>query len=108
MGVDEACTWFRNHLLSINIDMTDDSNLLWKSHIDSLVTKVSSKVGPLKRLRSFLPQKLLCAVYFALIQSNFDYGITIWDNCAKYLQNSSQRVQNKAARVILNNYSYET
>ena len=42
----------------------------------------------------------------SLIQSQFDYCITVWGACSQYLIDNLQRLQNRAARIITNNYDY--
>ena len=41
------------------------------------------------------------------IQSVIDYGITIWGSATKYLINKVQKFQNRAARLISNNFNYD-
>ena len=44
----------------------------------------------------------------ATIQSVIDYGITIWGSAPKYLISKVQKFQNRAARLISNNFNYDT
>ena len=69
-------------------------------------TKNIKKLGLLKRLKQFLSPDLLNIVYLSLIQSQFDYCITVWGACSQYLIDSLQRLQNRAACIIANNYDY--
>ena len=61
-------------LLGINID----KHLTFDEHIKYIATKVSSKIGLIHRLRQFLPVSVLNTVYITMIQSHFDYCITVW------------------------------
>ena len=83
-----------------------DCNINWKEHINFIAQKISKKLGLLKRLKQFLSPDLLNIVYLSLIQSQFDYCITVWGACSQYLIDSLQRLQNRAARIITNNYDY--
>ena len=49
----------------------------------------------------------LWVVVGALIMPHFDYCSLVWDNCSKYLLEKLQKLQNRAARVIIGK-SYET
>ena len=77
-----------------------DENLTWKSHCDFLSKKISQKLGLFKRLRTFLPLHVISNLYFPLIQSLIDYGITLWGNCAKSYLSLIQKLQNRTARII--------
>ena len=84
-----------------------DSNLTWKSQTLHVAKKISSKIAIIKRLKSILPQNILKFLYFPFLRSNIDYCLTIWghsDN--KYIQ-QIQKLQNRAARIITNNFNRE-
>ena len=44
-----------------------DSNLSWKSHIDSICKKIKRSVGMLSKLRYYVPLKILVNLYYTLI-----------------------------------------
>ena len=90
-------------LLGINVD----SYLNWKPHVESVISKVSVKVGLLHRLSRFLPSFHLKCIYTAVVQSCFDYAITIWGSCFKTYLLPLQRLQNRCARICSNNFNYE-
>ena len=46
-------------LLGVNID----NNLTWKQHTSSVVKKISSKIGLVKRLQTFLPNQIIRKLY---------------------------------------------
>ena len=52
--------------------------LVWEDHIKSLNSKLSKVSGSLFKLGKCLPRDLLRPVYFALINSQLIYGISIW------------------------------
>ena len=52
--------------------------LTWDDHIKSLNNKLSKISGSLFKLRKCLPKDLLRPVYFALINKQLIYGISIW------------------------------
>ena len=84
-----------------------DSCLSWKERVSVVCKKVSRKLGLLKRLKHNLSSALLNAVYLSLIQSQIDYCLSIWGSCSKYLINNLQRLQNRAAHIVTNNFDYE-
>ena len=44
-----------------------DSNLSWKSHIDSICKKIKRSIGMLSKIRYYVPLKILVNLYYTLI-----------------------------------------
>ena len=83
-------------MLGVHVDET----LSWSSHIDILSKKISSAIGALKRVRSFVPFPTLQTMYTSLIQSKFDYCSAVWEGTSKGNIQKLQKLQNRAARII--------
>ncbi len=60
-----------------------------------------------KRVRSFITIDASIQIYQALIQPHFDYCCTVWDGLGETLSTKLQKLQNRAARVIMRS-SYDT
>ena len=58
-------------------------------------------IGALRRIRSLVSQSTAVQIYNALIQPYFDYCAPVWDGLSSYLCEKLQKLQNRAARVIL-------
>ena len=82
-----------------------DNNLSWKDHIIHISKKLSSKIGLIKRLYHILPRSVLLKLYEPLFQSNLDYCITVWGHAANKYINLLQKLQNRLARVVTNNFN---
>ena len=78
-----------------------DDRLSWSNHIKELCRKISSAIGALRRIRSLISQSTAVQIYNALIQPHFDYCAPVWDGLSSYLCEKLQKLQNRAARVIL-------
>ena len=78
-----------------------DDSLSWSNHIKEICRKVSSAIGALRRSRSLISQSTAVKIYHALIQPHFDYCAPVWDGLSSYLSEKLQKLQNRAARVIL-------
>ena len=53
---------------SESLGLTMDENLTWSKHIDNISKKVSSGIGALKRMRSFISRETAIKVYQGLIE----------------------------------------
>ena len=71
------------------------------AHIDNVVTKVSKAIGMIQRMKNVVPLSTLSSVYNAIVQPHFDYCRLVWDIGNVYSLEKLQKMQNRAARVIL-------
>ena len=78
-----------------------DDRRSWSNHIKEICRKISSAIGALRRIRSLISQSTAVEIYNALIQPHFDYCAPVWDRLSSYLCEKPQKLQNRAARVIL-------
>ena len=89
-----------NHTKSLGLLI--DDRLSWDRHVDEyLCKKVASAIGALKRARPFVTQAVAVQIYKALILPYFDYCSVVWDGLSSRLVDKVQKLQNRAARVIL-------
>ena len=88
---------FKSRVLGVDID----NKLKWTNHIDIVAKKVSSGIGAMRRIRDFVDRDALISVYNALIRPHFDYCSEVWDTLGNVLSNRLQKLQNRAARVVL-------
>ena len=56
--------------------------LTWNAHIKYLTNKLSKITGSLFKLRNIIPSKMLRNIYYALVNSQINYGITLWGSMA--------------------------
>jgi len=78
-----------------------DSNMSWSPHVDYLSGNISKKIGVVKRVKYFLPQKTLIMLSNALVIPHFDYACSVWSNCSVTNQSHLQVLHNRLARTIL-------
>ena len=87
------------------LGVTLSSDLTWHNHIDNMITKINQRLGVLRRVKEFLDLETRCVLYTSLVLPLFDYGDTIWgDKNNSVLMNSLQVLENKAAKIILNQH----
>jgi len=82
-----------------------DSKLLFRQQVDKTVTKSNillKALYPLINRKSTLSLKNKLAVYKQVILPVIEYGVPIWESCAKTHHLRLQRTKNKFLRMILN------
>ena len=58
--------------------------------------------GHLKRKRHLVPFNILINVYDShLVQPHFNYCSVVWGNCGSGLSEKLQKLQNRAARILM-------
>ena len=77
-----------------------DKHLSWNAHIASILKKIASGIGAIKRCSPFVPIETLKYAYNATIQPRFDYCDVVWGNCNATLATELQKLQNRAARIL--------
>ena len=87
------------------LGVTLSSDLTWHDHIDNMITKINQRLGVLRRVKEFLNLDTRCVLYTSLVLPLFDYANTIWgDKNNSVLMNSLQVLENKAAKIILDQH----
>ena len=79
-----------------------DDKLSWNKHIDTVAKKVTSGIGAIRKIRDLVNQKTVIYVYHALINPHFDHCSEVWDTMGVGLSNRLQKLQNRAAGIIMN------
>ena len=88
--------------LGININ----SKMSWTTHVNMLAKSVSYKLLQLRRTISFTSYKVRNTLFMSTIQPCLDYAITVWGYTTDANLNIIQRLQNRGARIVLNNFDY--
>ena len=81
------------------LGLTVDAHLSWNNHADNLCGKLGSRIGVLYRSSKILPKHCLITLYYSMIQSVIDYGLTIWGQTSQHNLLRIQKFQNRAARI---------
>ena len=77
-----------------------DSELSFNSHVEKLCTKLSQRIGILKKIRSCLPVSQRLLFYNSIIRSVLHYVSSIWTRFDKENLGRVLKLQKRAARVI--------
>ena len=80
-----------------NLGVTITHDLRWNTHISNICTKANRALGFLRR-----------NLYRGLVDPILEYGSCVWEPHCVVLQQEIEKVQNRAARFVISNYSFET
>ena len=83
------------------LGVTLDEYLSWKGHVSKMLTKVNKRLGLLGRIRSCLTLKAAKCVYNCLVLPVLCYTDTAWGELSVECKSRLQRLQNRAARLIV-------
>ena len=79
-----------------------DQHLSWKGNTDEICKKVTAGISAIRRIRPFVAQDTLILIYNAIVRPYFDYCYEVWDVFGAAQSKRLQKLQNRAARIILN------
>ena len=77
-----------------------DEHLLWKPHMNKLLSKIHRNLGVVRKISCFLSRKPLIQMYHSMIMSHIRYGITVWHHGQVALRKKIQACANKFLRMI--------
>ena len=90
---------------AVYLGLTIDRHLIFRSHVDKIVTKCNILIRSLYPLicrTSKLNLKNRMAVYRQIIYPAIEYAVPVWKDCARTHKLKLQRIQNKILKMILN------
>ena len=70
-------------------------------HFSHRPRKISSGIGAIKKAKEFVDRNTLVLIYKALIQPHLDNSCEVWDVIGKRISDRLQKLQNRAARIIM-------
>ena len=74
----------------------------WKGNTDEICKKVTAGISAIRRIRPFVDQDTLVLIYNAIVRPYFNYCSEVWDAFGEAQSKRLQKLQNRAARIILN------
>ena len=75
---------------------------IYLDHVTRLNNKISSQIGLLRRVRNSLTVYAAERLFTTMILPTLDYCDFVWNNVAPSRFNSLERLQTRAARIVLN------
>ena len=87
----------------VNECKTIEQHLSWKrNNTDKICKKVTARISAIRRIKPFVDQDTLVLIYNALVRPYFDHSCEVWDVFGETQSKRLQKLQNRAARIILN------
>ena len=83
-----------------------EQNMSWSQHITDTANKASSVLGFLRRNLSACSTQVKSTAYKTLVRPKLEYTSSIWDPHHRNKIEQLEKVQRKAARWAMNQYSY--
>jgi len=90
---------------ALYLGITVNSKLKWSEHISSISSKASRSLGLIKRNLWNCPRKVRETAYTSIVRPTLEYASALWDPHYKKDVSTLERVQRKAARFCLQNFS---
>jgi hypothetical protein len=81
------------------LGVTLDNTLSWRTHIDTIIPKLSSACFSLRVVKPFLSLDSLKMVYYSYFHSVMTYGLIFWGN--SHHSNIIFRLQKRIIRIIV-------
>ena len=69
---------FRHHLMTLFKKLYIDDKMNWSYHINHLTQHLRKSIGLICKIRHYINEKTTRMLYYALVYSHLQYGITSW------------------------------
>ena len=79
-----------------------DRHLSWKSNSENICKKITAGISAIRRVKPFVDKDTLISIYNAIVRPYFDYCCEVWHVFGESQSKRLQKLQNRAARIILN------
>ena len=100
MNNNEIASYNEETLLGILLD----SKLRFDFHTTSLCKKADQKLSALARINHYLTPDQKSLLLNSVVKSQFSYCPLIWMFTSRYLNNALNNIQERALRLIYNDY----
>ena len=78
-----------------------DDKLLYRNHVDKVISKISVGHGVIYRLSNFMPQHMLISIFYALIYPHLTNNVIVWGGGPPSRLDKVKIAVNKVLRTIL-------
>jgi hypothetical protein len=96
---------FFDNIKYLGVNIAND--LRWNKHVHEVTNKANKLLGMLRRNLYFCTKDVRETAYLSLVRPILEYAGTVWDPNCLHLENDIEKVQKRAGRFAMNNYSFE-
>ncbi len=89
---------FVEHHKHLGLTLSNDGK--WHEHISNIVRSASKVLCSMKLLKFKLKRSTLNQIYTSYMRPIIEYASIVWDSCTIYEQESLEKLQYEAARVV--------
>ena len=82
--------------------------LKWKTHIDNITSTANRTIGLIKRNLNRCSQEIKAKAYTTLVKPKLEYSSTVRDPYHECQIHQLEKIQRRAARFVLDDYSRES
>ena len=83
-----------------HLGLTFSNDGSWTTHINEIITKASSRLNIIRKLKFKVDRKSLEHMYFSYVRPIIEYADVVWDNCPNYIKEKLEHINYEAARII--------
>ena len=83
-----------------NLGVIFDENLLFDSHIQSIINKSNQMIGIIRRTFTYLNRSIFLHLYKAIVRPHLEYGHEIWFPRLKRQSVAIEKVQRRATKLL--------
>jgi hypothetical protein len=83
-----------------HLGLTFSNDGSWTTHINEIITKASSRLNIIRKLKFKVDRKSLEHMYFSYVRPILEYADVVWDNCPNYIKEKLEHINYEAARII--------
>ena len=84
------------------LGVTVDQHLSWRNNTENIYKKITSGISALRQIKEFVEKDTLVSVYNYIVRPYFTYCCEVWDVFGETQSKRLQKLQNRAARIIMN------
>ena len=90
----------------LGVDIQND--LKWDTHINRITSSASKTLGFVRRNLGSCTMETKKSAYTALVRPTLEYCSAVWDPHTNELTQKVGKIQRRAARLVFNNYDWQT
>jgi hypothetical protein len=83
-----------------HLGLTFSNDGSWTTHINEIITKASSRLNIIRKLKFKVDRKSLEHMYFSYVRPILEYADVVWDNCPNYIKEKLEHINYEAARFM--------